>query len=112
MIVAEMLGVLGLQERALVMVKPPRQLRRTGILEIHDGVLLAVKHSILEWLRSLVRHSGVEEFRVGMNALAVEPRKDRGGGSPVKTLVVEANANLQCMLLPPSTGTPAALRKA
>ena len=43
MILPEMLGVLGLQKRALVMVEPPGEQRRAGILEIDDGVFVAVE---------------------------------------------------------------------
>src|SRR5882762_8185939 len=40
---AKVARVLRRQERALVMIKPPGQLRRIGILEIHDDVLIAIK---------------------------------------------------------------------
>ena len=46
----------GREERALVMVEPPGQLRRVGIFEIDDGVLVAVEDTVFERLRSFVRH--------------------------------------------------------
>src|SRR5208282_3209168 len=100
MILAEMLRVFGLQERALVMVEPPGKLRRGRIFEVNDGVLVAVEHAILERLRSLVRHSGVEEFGIRIDALPVKPREDRGGGSSVEALVMKADANPQLNLPP------------
>src|SRR5439155_1636363 len=40
---AELLSVGGRQERALMMIEPPCHLRRTGILEIDDDILIAVE---------------------------------------------------------------------
>src|SRR5438128_5422196 len=40
---AELLSVGGSQERALMMIEPPCHLRRTGILEIDDDILIAVE---------------------------------------------------------------------
>jgi hypothetical protein len=49
-----------------------------------------------------VSHPGIEELGPRVDALAVKAREDSGGGSSVKTFVMEANANLQCTLLPPA----------
>ena len=40
---AEMLGVFGRQERALMMIEPPGEPRVGGVLEIDNGVLVAVE---------------------------------------------------------------------
>jgi hypothetical protein len=48
MVVPEMLGIFGFQERALMMVKPPCKLRRGGVLEIDDGIFVAIKYPALE----------------------------------------------------------------
>ena len=65
-ILAEVFRVGGCKERALVMVKPPGHPRRTGILEIDDGVLVAVKQPVLEWLPRPVRHPREVELRAGL----------------------------------------------
>ena len=72
MIPAEMLRVFGLQKRALVMVEPPRQQRRAGIFEVHDGVFIAVENPVLKRLRGFVRHPRVQELGSRMNAFPMK----------------------------------------
>src|ERR1700722_2473524 len=95
MILTEMLGVGGRQKRALMVVEPPSEFGRAGILEIDDGVFVAVEGAVLEGLRGFVRHAGVEEFGGGVDALAIEARENRGGRCSVEALVVEANPDSQ-----------------
>src|ERR1700691_6016454 len=107
MILTEMLGVGGRQKRALMVVEPPSEFGRAGIFEIHDGVFVAVECAVLEGLRGLVRHAGVEEFGGGIDALLVKARENRGGGGSVEAFIVEANPHLQFPLLaPPRQGAP------
>src|ERR1700733_15090610 len=91
---AKMLGVLRRQERALMMVEPPRQQRRTGVFEVHNRVFVAVKNSILERMRSLVGHSRVINLRVRMNAFAVEAFENRSRGRSIETSVMKTKAKL------------------
>ena len=95
MIVAELLRILRRQERALVVIEPPGQLRGARILEIHDGVFIAVKRSIFERMRRLVGHARVVKIGVGIDAFAIKAGENRGRRSPVKTLVMETNSNVQ-----------------
>src|ERR1700722_467495 len=95
MIVAELLRILRRQERALVVIEPPGQLRRARILEIHDGVFIAVKRSIFERMRRLVGHARVVKIGVAIYAVAIKAGENRGRRSPVKTLVMETNSNVQ-----------------
>ena len=97
MIVPEVFGVFRLQERALMMVEPPGQQRGAGIFEIDDGVFVAVERAVFKGRRGLVRHSGVAEFRVGVDALAIEARKYGGGGGPVEAFVVKTDSNHHCV---------------
>ncbi len=109
MIVPEMLGVLRLQERALMMVEPPGQGGRARIFEIHDRIFVAVERAVLKRRRRLVRHPGVEKFGARVDALAVKARKDRRGRGPVETLVVETDPNFQVALplhAPPDRTSP------
>src|ERR1700726_33895 len=95
MVLAEIFGVFGLEEGALVVVEPPGEVGRGGIFEIDDGVFVAVEGAVFEGLRGLVRHAGVEEFGGGIDAFAIEARENRGGRCSVETLVVEANPDSQ-----------------
>ena len=47
-IAAEVLGVFGLEEGALVVIEPPSKAGRAGVLEVDDGVLVAVEDAVLE----------------------------------------------------------------
>ena len=48
LILLEMRCILRRKERALVVIEPPGNLRRAGILEIHDGVFVAIKIGFVE----------------------------------------------------------------
>jgi hypothetical protein len=104
MILPEMFGILGFQKRALMMVEPPGQQRRCGILEIDNRIFIAVKYSTLEGMRSLVRHPPVQKFGFRMNALAVKARENSRGRSAVKAFVVKADPNPQLYLQPFTSG--------
>src|SRR5215813_6155364 len=99
MVSSEMLGVFWPQERALMMIKPPCEFRRSRILEIHHCIFVPVENVTIEGMRRFVGHPAIQEFSIGMNAFAVEPRKDGRRGGAVEALVVEADPNLQPCLL-------------
>ncbi len=63
-IAAEVLGVLGGQERALVVVEPPVEMRIGGVFEVHDGVHIAVEHTGFKELRGLVGKARILEAGV------------------------------------------------
>src|SRR5665213_93811 len=88
-----MLGVRRCEKGALVMIEPPGKQRRARILEIHNGVLVAVEHPVFEWLGRLVGHARIKKLRVRVNAFAIKPRENCGGAGSVETFVVKANAN-------------------
>src|SRR5271168_5465123 len=107
MVLAEMFGVGGRQKGALMMIEPPGEPRRAGILEIDDGVFVAIKCAVLERLRSLVGHPGIEELGCGIDALFIKTRENRGGGGSVEAFIVETNPDLQFPLLStPRHGSP------
>src|ERR1700733_9567095 len=83
------------QERALMMIEPPRQPRRARILEINNRVLVAVENIVLEWLRRPVRHPRITKLHLRIDSLAIKSRKNRRRRRAVKTLVVEKNSNRQ-----------------
>jgi hypothetical protein len=82
------------------MVEPPSQKRRGRILEINDHILVAVKYSALERMRSFVRHSPVQKFSFRVDTLAVKARENSSRRRPVEAFIVEADSNLQFPLPP------------
>src|SRR5579872_2198395 len=95
LVLLEVLRVGGREEGALVMIEPPRDFRRTGVLEVDDGVLVAIELLIIKQRTRAVDETGENEVGVLADTLAVEARKQRGGGSPVKALVVIENPDSQ-----------------
>jgi hypothetical protein len=75
-------------EGALVVVKPPGNPGRTGVLEIDDGILLTIEFLFVEQRAGAVDQAGENEIGVPANALAIEAGKQGGGGSPVEAFVV------------------------
>jgi hypothetical protein len=84
----EMLGVLGRQESALMMVEPPGQPRVGGVLEIHDGIDVAVEISGLEKLVGFVGQAGESEFGRGIKFGFDKAAEKRRRGRAVETMIV------------------------
>ena len=76
-----------------MMVEPPGQAAARGVLEINDGVLVAVEKAFFKELPGPVRQPAVVERRLGVDGGAVETCKEGGRTGPVETLVVKANAD-------------------
>src|SRR5580692_894810 len=87
---AELLGVSGREKRTLMVVEPPGHFRRVGVLEIDDGVFVAVKKAGRPWLRSTMGHTGEAELRGGIELFPVEAVEKSGGSGPIKAAVMEA----------------------
>ena len=78
-----------------MMVKPPRNLWRSGILEVDDGILVAIKIGYIEERARAMHQPGELEVHVRPDAFAVEAGKQRRRGRPVKTLAVKKDPDLQ-----------------
>src|SRR5260370_34227549 len=89
-----MLGIGWSKKRALVMVKPPGDARRAGILEIDDDIFIAVEHPLFKRLPRAVGHPREMEFRARRDALAEEAAKHRRRRRPIEAPVVKAQTNL------------------
>jgi hypothetical protein len=89
-----MFGVGGRKERTLMMVKPPCQAWRTRVLEIHDGIFVAVKQPLGEWLPRAVRHAGEVELRAGPDAFAKETIEDCRRRRSIEAVVVKTQTNI------------------
>jgi hypothetical protein len=77
------------------MVKPPCNLGRSGILEVDDGVLVSIKIGFIEERARAMHQSGELEVHIRPDAFAVEARKQRSRGRPVKTFAVKKDPGFQ-----------------
>jgi hypothetical protein len=69
-------------------IEPPGDFRRTGILEIDDGILVAVKLLLVEKSACTMQQAGIDEVHIAADSFPVEAGEQGCRGSPVKTLVV------------------------
>ena len=82
-------GSIGRRKKsAFVVIEPPGDFRRTGILEIDDGILVAVKLLLVEKSARAMQQAGVDEVHIAADSFPVETGEQGRRGSPVKTLVV------------------------
>jgi hypothetical protein len=93
---AEVLLVPAREEGRLVMVEPPREALGRAVLEIDDGVLVAVEHLFVEEFAGAVREGRVLDPGRGRDARAVEAREDGGRRHAVEAVAVveEAKSHL------------------
>jgi len=75
-------------EGALVVIEPPGQAWVRRILEIDDGVHVAIKHRVIKEVGGFVSQPGVSEFRVRVKPALDEAGEKCSGSSPVETMVV------------------------
>src|SRR5882724_3028323 len=82
-------GIRRRQECALVMVEPPRHLRRIRILEIDNRILVAIEQSRFPRLLRAVRHARETKLCVRIKFFAVKTVKKGSRSGSVKAAVVE-----------------------
>ena len=80
--------VLRRQKGALMMIEPPCQLFVVRVLEIDDGVLVAVEQAVFENLAGPMGHAGIVEPRIGMKRAADEAAEEGRRSRAVETMVV------------------------
>jgi hypothetical protein len=80
------------QERTLVMIEPPGNFWRVGILKIDDHVFVAVKQAVFPRLHCPVRHSREVEFRVRVESFTIEAIEKCGGSGAIKAAVMKAQS--------------------
>ena len=89
---AEMLGVGRSKERALMMIEPPGDARRTRVFEIHNHIFVSVEETVCPGLFGAMSHAGEVEFGSRVEAFTVEAVEESGGSHAVKAMVVEAQS--------------------
>src|SRR5215469_2673209 len=87
LVLLKMRRILRRQESALVVIEPPGDFGRTGVLEIDDGVFVAVKLPLVKESAGAMQQSGELEIDVIADSLPVKTRKQRRRRGAVKTLV-------------------------
>src|SRR5260221_2930933 len=90
----EIFGVGRRQERALVMVKPPGDFRRIGVLEINDGVFVAIEQALFPRMLGLMGHPAEAEFGLGIEVLPIKAVKKRRGSGAIETAIMETQSDL------------------
>ena len=88
-----MFGVLRREERALMVVEPPGHLGAGAILEIDNGVLVAVEQAFVEQLRRFVGQAAINKFGVRIEGFLHETAEVGGGCRPVEAVVVIEDSN-------------------
>src|SRR5262245_34838369 len=83
-----MLRVLRGEEGALVVVEPPGDFGTAAVLEVDDGVLIAVKQALIEELGCPVRHARVHELGIGVERALEETAEVRSRGRAIEAMVV------------------------
>ena len=76
-----------------MVVEPPRERRMGRVLEIDDGVLIAVEQTVLKKLIGLVRHAGVLEAGEGVQMVVIELAEEGSRGRAVEAMVMVKYAN-------------------
>jgi hypothetical protein len=78
-----------------MMVKPPGNFWGSGILEVDDGILIAIEICFIEERARAMHQSGELEVHSRPYAFAVEARKQRSRSRPVKTFTVKKDPDFQ-----------------
>src|ERR1039457_6592120 len=103
LILLEVGGISGREKSALVVIEPPSDIRRTGILEIDDGILVAIELFLVEKSAGAMEEAGIHEVHIAADSFLVETREERGGAGSVKKLVVikdpQSQIGVPCPLL-------------
>ena len=76
-----------------MVVEPPGDARRGGVLEVDDGVLVAGEFRLVEERASTVNQPVIGVSGAGSDALAMEAREERGGAGSVEAFVVIEDAD-------------------
>jgi hypothetical protein len=77
LILLEVRCVRGREECALVMIEPPSDFGRAGILEVHNGVFIAIEMILVKQSPGAVQQAGEHELHVAADPFAVETGEKR-----------------------------------
>ena len=90
------MALIGRSEKGTqMMVKPPRDARRSAVLEIYNRVLITEKVRLLKERSGSMHQTVIAVVCIWRNALAVEAHEERSRTRSVKAPVVIENADIQ-----------------
>src|ERR1019366_7142884 len=95
LLLIKMGGIGGGKKSAFVVIEPPGDVGRTGILEIDDGILVAVELFLVEQSARAMQQAGVYELHVAAHSFLIKTGEQGCRTCPVKTLVVIKHAHSQ-----------------
>lgn len=85
----ELLGIRRREKRALMVIEPPGDFRRVRVLEIDDGVFVAIEEAGSPRLGSTMGHTGEAELRGGIKRFLVKAIEQSSRGGAIKATIVE-----------------------
>ena len=91
----KMRGILRREKGAFMVVEPPGDFWRTGILEIYNGIFIAIEIALVKEGPGAVQQAAENKLNVIAYPLPVKTREQRGGGSAVEAFVMVKNTNFQ-----------------
>ena len=74
------------------MIEPPGQLFRRRILEIDDGVLVAIEHGFIKQVARTMQQTGVTDISIRVDSFIVETRKGCRRSNAVEAVAVIKHA--------------------
>jgi hypothetical protein len=86
--VTEVLGILRTQKGTLMMIEPPGEIEVGRVLEIDDGVDIAIEEPVFEKLVSAVSEARVGKLSLGIELTSEETSHIRGGSRSIKAMVM------------------------
>jgi hypothetical protein len=67
--------VSGTQECALMVIKPPGNFGRARVLEVYDGIFVAIEIGLIEKRPGTMQQARINELAIAANPLGIEARK-------------------------------------
>src|ERR1035441_3220867 len=101
LILLEVGGIVWGKKSAFVMIEPPGDLGGAGILEIDDGILVAVELLLVEKSSGAMQQAGIDEVHIAADSFPIETGEQGGRACAVKTLVVIKDPHSQIGFLTP-----------
>jgi hypothetical protein len=83
------------EKRALMMVEPPGNLGRAGVLEVDDRIFVTIEMRFVKQRSGSMQEAGKNKVRITADALAVKAGEERRGAGSVKALVMIENSDFQ-----------------
>ena len=87
--------ILSIQKRRLVMIKPPRQLRRRRVLEVDNRILPRTPPGLIKQRPCTMHQPLILKLLDRPHTLPMKPRKQRRRTSPIETMIMKKHPAIQ-----------------